>query len=105
MSAAAEVPREPELPQEWERAERVAREVGAALTSWRSRALEAEAEVARLRRALDELAADPGEGGAGTAGQVKRLRAENAALRSRMGEAHERVRGLLARLGTLESRR
>lgn len=105
MSAAADASREPELPPEWERVERVAREVGAALTGWRSRALEAEAEVARLRRALDELAADPGEGGAGTAGQVRRLRAENAALRSRMGEARERVRGLLSRLGTLESRR
>lgn len=68
---------------------------------WKRRALESEEEVARLRRALEDVA-----GGGAVAGdatdEVLRLRAENAALQSRMLQARKRVDALLRRLDTLE---
>jgi predicted nucleic acid-binding Zn-ribbon protein len=70
------------------------------VASWKRRALEAEDEVARLRRSLDELARD--ETVAGDAHEaVRRLRAENAALHSRVAQARKRMTALLKRLETL----
>jgi len=87
----------------WERLERAAARAASALAAWRSRALLAEAEVDRLRAALEgmtgETALDGGED------ELRRLRAENALLRSRTGEARRRVAALLARLAVLEARR
>lgn len=72
-------------------------EVAVAVALWRRRAVEAEAEVARLRRALEEVAS--GAGASGDAGEeLRRLRAENAALRSRMQDARKRVGSLMSRL-------
>ncbi len=101
MSVAAEMP--PQLP-ELERLERVADDATAALEFWHRRATEAEAEMLKLRRALEDFAS-------GVAGpdrpsdELRRLRAENTALRSRMQQARRRVNALLMRLGTLEARR
>lgn len=99
MSAAADRSPGPVLPPAWERLERAARAAAGALALWRGRALEAEAEVARLRAALEEVSREA------AAGEVRALRAENALLRSRAAEARTRVSGLLARVAALESRR
>jgi chromosome segregation ATPase len=88
----------------WERLERAAARAAAALAAWRSRAQEAEAEVARLRAALEQVSAAPADA-AGGADELGRLRAENALLRSRTAEARRRVAALLARLAVLEARR
>ncbi len=88
----------------WERLERAAARAASALAAWRSRALLAEAEVDRLRAALEQVSAAPADGAAG-AGELGRLRAENALLRSRTAEARRRVAALLARLAMLEARR
>lgn len=102
MSGAADLP-PPELPG-WERLERAAGRAAAGVERWRRRALEAEAEVARLRAVLDGVAR--GEGDAAGAGEeIGRLRAENAVLLSRMAEARTRVSTLLSRLAVLEARR
>ncbi len=94
------------LPSEagWERLERAARSAADSLAEWRRRAVEAEAEVQRLRTELQQLTAlgplpsgEPGD-------EVRRLRAENAVLTSRAAEARQRISGLLARLTVLENR-
>jgi len=88
----------------WERLEEAAARAAASLAGWRRRALEAEAEVARLRSALESVA-HGAAGEAGGEGEGVALRAENAVLQSRIGEARTRVRGLIARLAVLEARR
>ncbi len=101
MSIAAERGRRPELPPGWERLERAAEDAAVAVAVWRHRAADAEEEVVRLRRALEDLASnrsrpdDLGE-------ELRRLRAENAALQSRMLEARKRVGALMRRLASLE---
>lgn len=102
MSAAAERRRGAELPPQWGRLERVAQEAAAALSAWRRRALEAEEEVVRLRRSLEELAtARSAQPIPDLRDEVRRLRAENAALHSRMIQARKRVAALMKRLVTL----
>lgn len=68
---------------------------------WKRRALESEDQVASLRRALEEVAEGRAHQG-DVAEEVQRLRAENAALHSRMVQARKRVTALLRRLETLE---
>lgn len=100
MSGAVEIA-EPAGP-EWERLERAARGAASAVAEWRRRAVEAEAEVLRLRRELELVgAAHTGDEG----GELRRLRAENALLSSRTGEARKRIRALVAKLSMLEARR
>lgn len=101
MSASAEPTRLPDLPPAWERLEHAADEAAAAVRFWRRRALDAEQEVARLQRALEELASTIRERPEDLADELRRLRAENAALQSRMLQARKRVQGLLKRLVTL----
>lgn len=101
---AAEAREPEEGARHWTRLERAASRATDAVSAWRGRALAAEAEVSRLRHALEQLSAEaalrPGE-----PGEVRQLRAENAALQSRMSEARKRVEGLLQRLAVLEARR
>lgn len=101
MSADADPPRPVELPAGWARLERAAADAIAALEAWRARALQAEAEIEQLRRALEEAAAAI-EPAADARGELRRLRAENAALRSRISQAHRRVSTLLAWTDALE---
>lgn len=104
MSVAAEVPGGGGLPPGWHRLDRAVKEASTALTVWRRRALEAEEELARLRGTLESLASEqdrPDD----AADELDRLRAENAALHSRMTQARKRVRTLLGRLGSLEAGR
>lgn len=101
MSAAAD----PAPESGWERLERAAARAAAALGAWRSRALEAEAEVARLRAALQSVTGETALDHAGGEDELRRLRAENALLTSRAAEARRRVAALLARLAVLEARR
>ena len=89
----------------WERLERAAQATAAALESWRRRAREAEAEVARLRQELEALTTLGPLPSAEAGDELRRLRAENAVLVSRTDEARKRVTGLLARLALLEARR
>ncbi|HSU14978.1 hypothetical protein [Longimicrobium sp.] len=89
----------------WERLERAARAAAAALEGWRRRAREAEAEVSRLRRELEELTTLGPLPSAEAGDELRRLRAENAVLVSRTAEARKRITGLLARLAVLEQRR
>ncbi|HEV2145837.1 MAG TPA: hypothetical protein VGR37_00315 [Longimicrobiaceae bacterium] len=105
MSAAADP--SPAAPTAgWERLERAAERAAAAVGAWRSRALEAEAEVGRLRAALEAVSREAGEAPlGGEAGELRMLRAENALLRSRAAEVRWRVGGLLARIALLEARR
>lgn len=105
MSAAADPAASP--PEAgWERLERAASRAVAALAAWRGRALEAEAEVARLRAALESVASGPGDDPVREGDpELRALRAENALLRSRAAEARRRVTALLARLAVLEGRR
>jgi phage shock protein A len=79
----------------WERLERAAEAAVSALDTWRGRALEAEAEVVRLRTALEEAVADFPASGSDARDQLRRLRAENAALRSRMSQVHRRISAML----------
>lgn len=101
MSAGADGAGRVELPAEWKRLERVAETAAAEVTFWRRRTAEAEEEMGRLRRALEELAVMREEAG-GEQREVVRLRAENTALRSRMLQARKRVGALLKRLAALE---
>jgi predicted RNase H-like nuclease (RuvC/YqgF family) len=101
MSVAAEGASRAELPREWERLERVAEAAAAEVVFWRRRTAEAEEEVSRLRRTLEELAASRGDG-TGEHREIVRLRAENSALHSRMLQARKRVGALLKRLAALE---
>jgi uncharacterized protein involved in exopolysaccharide biosynthesis len=95
----------PELGAGWTRLERTAEHAAGALVEWRRRALAAEAEVVRLRQALEGLSAEPSSerGPAASDDAVRQLRAENAALRSRLAQARQRVHALLARLSALEA--
>ena len=107
MSAVADpTPPAPPPPQELPKLARLERRVGeavAALTLWRNRARAAEQEAARLRAVLDELAGT--EFAPEPAAELKKLRAENAALKSRLTQAHRRVGLLLDWLGALEAKR
>lgn len=103
---SADVSPRAELPPAWERLERAVREATLALGYWRRRAEEAEEEVAHLRAALETLVNDPAAGADdGGSDEATRLRAENAALRSRMAQAQKRVQTILVWLGALEARR
>lgn len=100
MSVAAEGAGRPELPREWSRLERVAETAAAEVVFWRRRTLEAEEELGRLRRALEEVATR--QESADDRREVVRLRAENTALQSRMMQARKRIGALLKRLAALE---
>jgi predicted nucleic acid-binding Zn-ribbon protein len=98
MSFVGERAPRAELPRQWDRLERLVEEAAVVVGYWRRRAGEAEEEVVRLRRALEEVAATgqslPGD----LREEVRRVRAENAALHSRLAEARGRVQGVLKRL-------
>jgi predicted nuclease with TOPRIM domain len=64
------------------------------------RAQQAEEEVERLRQSLEELAAGRSVTD-DAAQQLRRLKAENAALQSRMLQARKRVAALMQRLSAL----
>lgn len=85
----------------WERLERSAREASAALSAWKRRAHDAEDEVMRLRTVLEAHASERLEPGSDLREEVRRLRAENAALQSRMLQARKRVAALMKRLVTI----
>jgi hypothetical protein len=85
----------------WDRLERSAHEATAALTLWKRRAREAEEEVIRLRLALEDHATGRMEPGLDLRDEVRRLRAENTALHSRMLQARKRVASLMKRLSAL----
>jgi hypothetical protein len=89
----------------WERLDRVARSAAAALGDWRHRARQAEAETARLRAELEALSALGPLPSAEPLDELRRLRAENAVLTSKVDQARERIRRLLATLSVLEGRR
>jgi uncharacterized membrane protein len=89
----------------WERLDRAAAAAATALDGWRRRAREAEAEVARLRRELEELTTLGPLPSTEAGDELRRLRAENAVLVSRTDEARKRITGLLAKLAVLEARR
>lgn len=89
------------LPPDWRRLEQAAEEAGLLLGRWVARAREAEEEVQRLRLALEELAAREPQPEVST-DELRRLKAENAALHSRMLQARKRVGTLLQRLAALE---
>lgn len=102
MSVDADATARAELPPEWARLERIAEAAAAEVVFWRRRAAEAEDEIARLRRTLEELAQTrQGDSGSDTQ-EIVRLRAENTALQSRMLQARKRVGVLLKRLSALE---
>lgn len=98
MSFGDSRPGRPELPRQWERLERLAEEAAVVVGFWRRRALEAEEEITRLRRALEEVAAMDQLGPGDLREEVRRVRAENAALQSRLLEARARVQSVLKRL-------
>ena len=100
MSAAGDRGTRGVLPEEWERLERAVEKTAVSLGRWSRRALENEEEVGRLRQSLEELAARNSSSDA--AEEVRRLRAENAALKSRMLQARKRIAGLMQRLAALE---
>lgn len=104
MVSAADKKRSGSLPPEWKQLERSAEEAGILLGRWVARAREAEEEAQRLRSALEELA-DAGPVFEDGAGEVKRLKAENAALRSRMIQARKKVTALMQKLAALETDR
>lgn len=104
MSTGAEAARRPDLSRRWERLEQAAEEALLAVGYWKRRTAETEDEVARLRRTLESLSAHGDGADDGTddgGGELRRLRAENAALRSRMQEARKRVQLLAKRLSSL----
>jgi hypothetical protein len=104
VSFAGERAPRTELPRQWERLERLVEEAAVGLGYWRRRALESEDEVARLRRlreALEELASAAQPVPGDLKAEVRRVRAENAALHSRLAEARARVETVLKRLVAL----
>ena len=101
MSFGADGPARVELPRHWERLERLAEEAAVVVGFWRRRAVEAEEEIARLRRALDEVAALGQVPSGDLREEIRRVRAENASLQSRLLEARVRVQNLLKRLVSL----
>jgi hypothetical protein len=84
----------------WERLDRASAGILASLAEWRRRALKAEAEAVALRSVLEQVVngIDP----ALPADELRRLRGENAVLRSKADEARRRVEGVLARLAVVE---
>lgn len=84
----------------WARLERAAEDAAVVVASWRRRAMEAEEELARLRRSLDEVASAP-DTGDDMRDELRRLRAQNAVLQSRMTQARKRIGALLKRMDTL----
>jgi len=90
------------MPREWTRLERASEEAARALDHWARRAREAEKEVDRLRRLLEEVAGDAIPGPQDQLETIRRLEAENEALRSRMLQARKRVATLMQRLAALE---
>jgi predicted RNase H-like nuclease (RuvC/YqgF family) len=89
------------FPPEWARLERATEEASSLLGRWVQRARAAEEEVERLRRALDELGQGHVAPSEGVTQEIRRLKAENAALRSRMQQARKRMQGLMQRLSSL----
>jgi len=83
---------------EWARLERASDDALATLEGWRSRALEAEAELSRLRDVLEGIASEPL-----SEEEARGLRAENAALRARMAEARKRINRLVSRISSLHN--
>lgn len=101
MSPAAEPPAAG-LHAQFGRLDSAVAQAAALLPQYKSRAVTAEAELHRLRHELESIAAGEGlEGG----DELKRLRAENSTLRTRLGEGRKRVRALLLRLQALDARR
>lgn len=88
------------IPASLDRLERAARDASVVVASWKRRALEAEDEVTRLRQSLEELASGGGMS-EDAREEVRRLRAENSALHSRVVQARKRAVALLKRLDTL----
>ena len=84
-----------------DRLERAVEEAAVSLGRWKKKAGETSFEVARLRTSLEELASKENEAADG-AEEVRRLRAENAALRSRMMQARKQISGLMQRLASLD---
>jgi hypothetical protein len=89
----------------WDRLDLAARAAASALGEWRHRALQAETEVARLRGELEALSALGPLPSAEPADEMRRLRAENAVLSSKVEQTRERIRRLLATLTVLEGRK
>lgn len=104
MSAAVERTVRTDPPPGWDRLERAAEEAAVAVGFWKRRAVEAEDELQRLRRSLETFALAREDEGAreDLREEIRRLRAENASLTSRMKQARTRVGALLRRLGALE---
>lgn len=88
------------FPSEWGRLERAAEDASGLLGRLIDRAQQAEEEVERLRQSLEELAAGRSVTD-DAAQQLRRLKAENAALQSRMLQARKRVAALMQRLSAL----
>jgi hypothetical protein len=95
----------PHGPAGWDRLDRAARGAAAAVAAWKARAMEAEAQVRRLREELEAVTGPGAADGEGAGEELRRLRAEHALLTSRAGEARQRIAALLARLTVLEGRR
>jgi predicted RNase H-like nuclease (RuvC/YqgF family) len=100
MSTGADPGRRPDLPRQWERLERAVEDAAGAVEYWRRRAVETDEEVTRLRRTLEGLSGTE-EQAADPSAELRRLRAENAALRSRMLQARKRVQLLMKRFASL----
>jgi predicted RNase H-like nuclease (RuvC/YqgF family) len=98
--AAEEEPVAP-VPPALDRLGAVVEDALVALESWRRRAEQAESEVTRLREALEAAAADV-PAPVDAARQIRRLRAENTALRTRMAQAQRRIEALLGWTDVLE---
>jgi hypothetical protein len=104
VSAAADASESAPGTAGWERLERATGSAAAALAEWRRRALQAEAEVVALRGVLEQVIA-AAERQPGDDDELRRLRAENAVLKSRAAEARMRVESLLSKLAVLEGGR
>jgi phage shock protein A len=89
------------FPAEWARLEQATNDAVTLLGRWIQRARQAEAEVDRLRGSLEGLATTEGTASEDLSQELRRLKAENAALRSRMLQARQRVDGLMQRLSAL----
>jgi predicted nucleic acid-binding Zn-ribbon protein len=90
------------FPAEWARLDRATHEAVSLLGRLVQRAREAEAEVERLRQSLEALAGERSASSGDTVQEVRRLRAENAALHSRMLQARKRISALMQRLAALD---
>jgi uncharacterized membrane protein len=85
----------------WERLDRAGSGILASLGEWRRRALKAEAEIVALRSVLEQVVSGI-DAAPGSPEELRRLRGENAVLKSRADEARRRVEGVLARLAVVE---